>query len=61
MTFRMYKTFVLFVTNDTNWCGSLNDVLLLIILNEIDYKMESTMGTPNKPTNEIACHIHCST
>ena len=37
MTFRMYKTFVLFVTNDTNWCGSLNDVLLLIILNEIDY------------------------
>jgi hypothetical protein len=51
----MYKIFVLFPTNDTNWCGSLDDVLILILLKKIRIQDGECCGNAIKTT----CHTPC--
>lgn len=45
----------MFVTNDTNWCRSLDHVLILILWNEIRTQDREPHGDAIKTT----CHIPC--
>ena len=55
----MYRRFVLFVTNDTNWCRSPNNVLILILSNEIKIQDRERHGDAIKTTSHISCPKEC--
>ena len=49
----MHRIFILFVTNDTDWCRSLDDVLLLILLNEIRIQDGECRGDAKQTNDQI--------
>ena len=59
MKSNMYKRFVLFVTNDSNWYGSSDGELVLILSNEIRIQDMECCGDAIKTTGHTLCRREC--
>lgn len=52
MKSKLYIRLVSFVTNDINWCGSCDDVLVLILFNEIEIQDGERCGDAKQANNQ---------